>query len=144
MTQPAFTPQRANTILYCRHWSATVAFYRHLLRLPVSFENDWFVEFQLNDGAYLSIAEASRTSIAAVDGQGVTLAWQVSNLAHLHAELAAADAPVTQLRRRWGAWVFYCHDPEGHRLEFWSDATTAEKGFRAAGSEKCSSQDSKD
>lgn len=121
MTQPVFAPKRANTILYCRHWSATVAFYRHLLELPVSFENDWFVEFQLNEGAYLSIADASRASIAAVAGQGITLAWQVRDLTHLHAHLAAANAPVTPIRRRWGAWVFYCHDPEGHRLEFWDD-----------------------
>ena len=121
----ALAPKRANTILYCRHWPATVAFYRHLLGLPVSFENDWFVEFQLNDGAYLSIADASRASIAAVAGEGITLAWQVSDLAHLHAYLAAADAPVTPIRRRRGARVFYCHDPEGHRLEFWTDAAPA-------------------
>ena len=125
MTQPVFTPQRANTILYCRHWSATVAFYRSLLGLPVSFENDWFVEFQLNDGAYLSVADASRASIAAVAGQGITLAWQVRDLAGMHAHLAAAGAPVTPIRRRWDAWVFYCHDPEGHRLEFWTDQTTS-------------------
>ena len=68
---------RANTILYCRAWAATVAFYRHLLGLPVGFENDWFVEFRLNDGAYLSIADARRASIAAVAGQGITLAWQI-------------------------------------------------------------------
>lgn len=121
MSQPIYAPKRANTILYCRHWSATVAFYRRLLRLPINFENDWFVEFQLNEGAYLSVADASRTSIAAVAGQGITLAWQVSDLAHLHAHLVAAGAQVTPIRRRWGAWVFYCHDPEGHRLEFWDD-----------------------
>lgn len=121
MTPFTLTPKRANTILYCRYWPATVAFYRHVLGLPVSFENDWFVEFQLSEGANLSIADASRASIAAVAGQGITLAWQVRDLTHLHAHLAAANAPVTPIRRRWGAWVFYCHDPEGHRLEFWDD-----------------------
>ena len=115
-------PLRANTILYCHHWAATVAFYRQLLGLPVGFENEWFVEFRLNDSAYLSIADASRASIAAVGGQGITLAWQVSNLAELHSQLQAAGVAVTLLRRRWGAWVFYCHDPEGHRLEFWNDS----------------------
>ena len=112
---------RANTILYCRAWAATVAFYRHLLGLPVGFENDWFVEFRLNDGAYLSIADARRASIAAVAGQGITLAWQIHDLAEMHAHLHAAGEPVTPIRRRWGAWVFYCHDPEGHRIEFWTD-----------------------
>jgi catechol 2,3-dioxygenase-like lactoylglutathione lyase family enzyme len=112
---------RTNTILYCREWAATVLFYRHLLGLPVGFENDWFVEFRLNDGAYLSIADARRASIASVKGQGITLAWQIRDLAEMHAQLHAAGAPVTRIQRRWGAWVFYCHDPEGHRLEFWTD-----------------------
>lgn len=122
MTEIVCVPRRANTILYCGEWPATVAFYRHLLELPVSFENEWFVEFRLNAGAYLSVADASRASIAAVAGQGITLAWQVSDLGRLHAQLTAAGAPVTPIRRRWGAWVFYCHDPEGHRLEFWDTA----------------------
>ena len=122
ITQKAFAPARTNTILYCRNWAATVAFYRRQLELAVNFENDWFVEFCLHDGAYLSIADASRASIAAVAGEGITLAWQVGNLAEIHAHLETGGAEVTAIRRRWGAWVFYCHDPEGHRLEFWTAA----------------------
>jgi catechol 2,3-dioxygenase-like lactoylglutathione lyase family enzyme len=114
-------PARANTILYCRNWAATVAFYRDTLGLPVSFENDWFVEFHLVDSAYLSIAAAERSSIAAVAGQGITLAWQVNDLEDVHGQLQVQGVTVTPIRRRWGARVFYCHDPEGHRLEFWSN-----------------------
>ena len=115
--------QRTNTILYCRRWAATVQFYRDQLRLPVAFENDWFVEFQLNAAAYLSVADAARASIAAVDGQGITLAWQVHNLEAVRAHLLEQGIAATPLRRRWDAWVFYCHDPEGHRLEFWADVS---------------------
>ncbi len=115
-------PTRANTILYCRSWEATVGFYRGVLGLPVSFENEWFVEFHLGDSAYLSIADASRASIGAVEGQGITLAWQVGNLEDVYSQLQGAGVDVTPRKRRWGAWVFYCHDPEGHRLEFWSEA----------------------
>lgn len=121
MAPPILQPRRANTILYCTHWAATVAFYRETLGLTVEFANGWFVEFRVNAGAYLSIAEASRASIAAVAGQGITLAWQLDDLATCHRSLAAAGIAVTPIRRRWGAWVFYCHDPEGHRLEFWAD-----------------------
>lgn len=113
--------QRTNTILYCRRWAATVQFYRDQLRLPVAFANDWFVEFQLNAAAYLSVADAARASIAAVDGQGITLAWQVHNLEEVRNHLLQQGIAATPLRRRWDAWVFYCHDPEGHRLEFWTD-----------------------
>lgn len=127
MTQYALSPLRANTILYCRRWTATVAFYRRLLQLPVSFENDWFVEFRLNDGAYLSIAEVSRSSVAAIEGQGITLAWQVNDLEDVHRRLHADGIAVTEIRHRWGAWSFYCHDPEGHRIEFWSETLRAEE-----------------
>ena len=115
--------QRTNTILYCRRWPATVQFYRDQLRLPVAFENDWFVEFQLNAAAYLSVADAAHTSIAAVDGQGITLAWQVLDLEEVRTHLLEQGIAATPLRRRWDAWVFYCHDPEGHRLEFWADVS---------------------
>ena len=117
--------QRTNTILYCRRWAATVQFYRDQLRLPVAFANDWFVEFQLNAAAYLSVADAARASIAAVDGQGITLAWQVHNLEEVRNHLLQQGIAATPLRRRWDAWVFYCHDPEGHRLEFWAEALPA-------------------
>lgn len=120
--QHPLQPARANTILYCAAWAATVAFYRDRLALPVTFANDWFVEFQLNDGARLSIADASRATIPAVAGQGITLAWQVASLAAARAALLAAGVTTTAPQRRWGAWVCYCYDPEGHRIELWEDA----------------------
>jgi catechol-2,3-dioxygenase len=27
----------------------------------------------------------------------------------------------TEIQRKWSSLVFYCQDPEGHRLEFWVD-----------------------
>lgn len=119
---PIPTPRRANTILYCRDWAATVEFYRDRLGLPVTFINDWFIEFQVSGDAYLSIADATRASIAAVEGKGITLAWQVDPLDEVWYALQKEGIVVTPIRRRWSARAFYCHDPEGHRLEFWSDA----------------------
>jgi catechol 2,3-dioxygenase-like lactoylglutathione lyase family enzyme len=113
--------RRTNTILYCQEWEATAAFYRDTLGLPVSFANDWFVEFVLDAGAHLSIANAARASIAAVGGQGITLAWQVEDLAATRGMLEAAGVAVTPIKRRWGAWVCYCRDPEGHRIELWAE-----------------------
>jgi len=36
----------ANTIIYCRNWSESVAFYRDELKFEISFTNEWFVEFE--------------------------------------------------------------------------------------------------
>lgn len=120
--------RRTNTILYCQNWEATASFYRDTLGLSISFANDWFVEFALHEGAnivgtHLSVANAARASIAAVGGQGITLAWQVEDLPAVRGKLDAAGVAVTPVKRRWGAWVCYCHDPEGHRIELWEDAS---------------------
>jgi catechol 2,3-dioxygenase-like lactoylglutathione lyase family enzyme len=113
--------ERVNTVLYCERWSETVDFYRLEVGLPTEFENDWFVEFRLTSSAFLSIADSSRATIGAVGGQGVTLTWRVPALAEVRLRLEARGIGVTPIRRRWGADVCYCHDPEGHRLELWSD-----------------------
>ena len=116
--------ERTNTILYCREWRATVRFYRERLSLPVSFENEWFVEFQLTEDSYLSIANAARATIRDVEGQGITLSWSVPDLAQTRQRLSLRGITVTPIQHKWGAHLFYCHDPEGHRLEFWSPNAT--------------------
>jgi catechol 2,3-dioxygenase-like lactoylglutathione lyase family enzyme len=113
--------ERTNTVLYCARWSETVAFYRSVMGLAVAFENDWFVEFRLTSSSFLSIADASRATIGAVNGQGVTLTWQVEDLSAIRTLLESKGVATTPTRRRWNADVLYCHDPEGHRIEFWSD-----------------------
>ena len=63
-----------------RKWLETVVFYRNTFFFPISYQNDWFVEFQLTDRAYLSVADERRASVRSVAGQGIALSWQVSNL----------------------------------------------------------------
>lgn len=121
MTKLPIVITRANTVLYCRNWAETIRFYRHQLCLPVAFENAWFVEFQLSEDAFLSIADAARASIASVAGQGITLTLQVDDLEKVREHLLSQGILVTPIRRKWNSRVFYCHDPEGHRLEFWAN-----------------------
>ena len=45
------------------------------------------------------------------------------NAAATRSLLEAHDVAATPITQRWGADVFYCHDPEGHRIEFWSDGS---------------------
>lgn len=118
---PALHIERCNTILYCRRWSETVAFYRDVLGLTVSFENDWFVEFDVCAGASVSVAEASRSTIEAVDGQGITITWRVGDVRTAREELVRRGLDVTAIHQRWGSSACYVHDPEGHRLELWSE-----------------------
>lgn len=115
-----FEPKRTNTILYCRHWQETVSFYKEYLELPVVFANEWFVEFELTKTSFLSIANAARATISAVQGQGITLTWQVSDVAAVKAKLEKQGIVTTPIKRKWQARVCYCSDPEGHRLEFWT------------------------
>ena len=116
--------QRTNTILYCRQWQPAVRFYREQLGLAVSFENEWFVEFALTEDSFLSVADAERATIAAVGGQGITLTLKVPDLEAARGQLAQQGVEPTPIRHRWGSSVFYCYDPEGHRLEFWSSGSS--------------------
>jgi len=111
--------QRTNTILYCSRWEATVTFYREIFDFNITHQTEWFVEFQLHSNSFLSIADAKRTSIDSVNGQGVTLSWQTANVYNVHDSLQKSGIQVTNIKTKWGANLFYLHDPEGHRIELW-------------------------
>lgn len=111
--------ERTNIILYCHRWVETVAFYRNTFDFPINYQTDWFVEFQLSAHSYLSIADESRTTIHSVEGQGITLSWQVMNLQEIHTAFEKQNIPVSAVRKKWGAQLFYLHDPDGHRIELW-------------------------
>jgi catechol 2,3-dioxygenase-like lactoylglutathione lyase family enzyme len=117
--------ERTNTILYCHRWQETVAFYRDVLGFPVHYQNDWFVEFQLADRAYLSIADERRASVHGVEGQGITLSWQAASLSEIRTTLASQGVVVGEVLSKWGASLFYLHDPEGHRIELWQPNASA-------------------
>ncbi len=110
-----------NTILYCRRWPETVSFYRDILQLGISFASDWFIEFRVNETAFLSVADERRASIKSSAGAGLTITWQVDDIdaawRYLHSQ-GAEPGPIKT--HAWGDQVFYFYDPEGHRLELWS------------------------
>ena len=111
----------ANTIVYCLKWQETVDFYKNGLQLNVLTVREWFIEFELTGSARLSIADAARTSIPSSAGKGLTLAMEVEDIEATHAALLASGLWPQEIRdHAWGAQVFYLHDPEGNRLEFWS------------------------
>jgi predicted enzyme related to lactoylglutathione lyase len=115
------TFNRTNTILYCEKWSETLDFYQHDLDLPITFTTDWFVEFQLAQGAHLSIADEKRASIQSCRGKGLTLSLQVENADQAWHQLSSKGLIVEPIKdHSWGARTFYLYDPEGHRLEIWS------------------------
>jgi predicted enzyme related to lactoylglutathione lyase len=111
---------RSNSILYCSAWAEVVEFYGQRLGLPVSFANDWFVEFELGAAGFVSVADAARASIVAGDGRGITLSWQVPDVTAARAELVERGVDVSAIGRRFEADVIDTHDPAGNRIELWS------------------------
>ena len=110
-----------NTILYCQNWEETVNFYRRL-EFPITFSSDWFVEFQLTGSAHLSIADERRATIKSSGGAGITLTLQVDNADDTWQWLNDKGVKLGPVKdHAWGARVFYFFDPEGHRLEVWSE-----------------------
>ena len=121
-----FAIQRINTILYCNHFDAVVRFYRDVFRLPVVMQKAWFVEFQLRDGACLSVADAARATLSSARGAGLTLSFEVAELDAVRERLMARGVVVTPIRFIWGARGAYLNDPEGHRIEIWSPSVPAD------------------
>ena len=109
----------SNTILYCKKWQDTVAFYRDMIKLPVISSNDWFVEFKLNEMSRLSVANEARTSIGSSNGKGITISLQIADVEQTQAELMEAGINPTPIKEVWGSKAIYIYDPEGNRLEFW-------------------------
>lgn len=112
--------RRSNTILYTDRWSDTVAFYRDALGFEVAFQNAWFVEFSVAADAFVSVADASRSTIAAGTGAGLTLSFEVDDLEAVRVDLVRAGAAAGELGSRFGASTLDVYDPVGNRLEFWS------------------------
>ena len=115
---------RTNTVLYVDRWAEAVAFYRDVLGFAVAFENDWFVEFTVHDDSFVIIADASRSSIRAGGGAGLTLSWKVADVDAARASLSGAGVRVGELTTRFGTRVFDVFDPAGNRIELWSDSHT--------------------
>jgi catechol 2,3-dioxygenase-like lactoylglutathione lyase family enzyme len=109
-----------NTILYCKKWEETVAFYKTAIELPVIFSRDWFVEFKLGAMARLSVADEARASIDSSDGKGITISIEVDDVRVIRAYLASRGVNPTAIKHLWESQVLYIYDPEGNRIEFWS------------------------
>ena len=111
---------RSNTILYCDYWEKTIQFYRDILKFTITYETDWFVEFQITNQAYLSIADTQSTTISSSKGNGLTLSFEIGDLDKAHSLLSKEGVNISQINPIWGTRSFYIFDPEGHRIEFWT------------------------
>lgn len=110
----------SNIILYCSKWEKTVSFYREVLKLEINFSNEWFVEFNLNDGARLSVANDEKTSVKSSGGKGITISLNVDDIKTVHFFMVESGLNPTPIKSLWKSGVFYIYDPEGNRIEFWS------------------------
>lgn len=109
-----------NTILYCRRWKETVGFYEHKLEFNRRSLSDWMVEFRVTNSMAISLANEERTKIKSVNGQGITLTWQVEDIEYSWWELRNRGVDLEAIKsHHFGGRLFRFYDPEGHRLEIW-------------------------
>jgi catechol-2,3-dioxygenase len=113
----------SNTVLYCKNWHDMVAFYKDIMGFRQSFrKDDWFIEFVVNAGSHLSLADEAKCTISSSEGKGITLSFKVAQLSTLHRELKELGIkPSTITSHSWRAPYFYIYDPEGNRIELWND-----------------------
>ncbi len=114
-----------NVILYCDKWGETVSFYRDTIGFPIKMATDWLMEFEVGPNACLSVAGAKRTPICSAGGAGIAVTFNVVNLRSVWQELADKNVRVDPIRNnRLGGHAFFLRDPEGNRLEFWSEPSS--------------------
>lgn len=112
----------SNTILYCKKWNECVHFYRGILCLETCMEKDWFIEFRLNERSHLSIADESRASLKSAGGAGITLALKYESAEKTRSQLIHKGIDAGEIKPHpWGGRSFFIADPEGVRIEIWSD-----------------------
>lgn len=112
-----------NTILYCKTWAETLRFYQILFGCPGDPVADWFVEFQINASARISVADEARATIKSAEDKGLTVSMEVDNIdATWDAIHAKGLKPGCVATHSWGAKVFYFFDPEGRRIEIWQQS----------------------
>jgi len=115
---------RVNTVLYCRRFAETVAFYRDRLGFAASLDREWFVELEVCPGARISVADERRASVPSAGGAGLTLTLRVGDVDAVRDRLAASGLEPEPVRAHpWGARLFRIRDPEGNRVEFWSEGS---------------------
>ena len=110
----------SNIILYCKKWKDTVAFYKKVLKLQVNFSNEWFVEFNLNDTARLSVANENKSSIKSSGGKGITISLKVDDIKTMYSDMVESGINPSPIKNLWESRLFYINDPEGNRIEFWN------------------------
>jgi len=110
----------ANTIIYCKNWPESVAFYRDDMKFEVVFANEWFVEFKVNEAASLSVVDERRSATGTSSGEGVMLSFRVDDVNSLRSEMELLELDPTPIATVWNSPVFSIFDPEGIRIEFWS------------------------
>ncbi len=113
----------SNTILYSSHWLAMVEFYQQTMGFTPTFTKDrWFMELRITEGCHLSIADEAHCTIGASGGKGLTLSFKVGDLAATHQHfITCGTSPTAIASHSWRAPYFYVTDPEGNRIEIWSE-----------------------
>lgn len=112
--------------MYCEKWEESVHFYKYKMRLNITFISDWFIEFKLNEGSRLSVADQNRASTKSGPQKGITITLQVHDIYSIWNDVKKNGLQPTPIKKHpWDAFNFYVFDPEGHRIEIWESTKNA-------------------
>jgi catechol 2,3-dioxygenase-like lactoylglutathione lyase family enzyme len=113
----AITPTAFETILYVRDLDAARGFYADILGLSVFYESDFYLSFQIGEGAFLSCNGRRETYKACGTGEkGVIVEFRVADVDATHRRLVAMGIPFEfpPEDKPWGLRSCCMRDPEGY------------------------------
>ncbi len=108
------------TFLYYRDLERAIPFYRDILGLPLAIDQGWCKIYSLSPRAMVGLVDEKRGSLNASDDKAVVLSLVVEDVDAWHRHLSAAgvaDLTAPKLSREIGVYGFFCHDPEGYKIE---------------------------
>jgi len=78
------------------------------------------MEFKVNEAASLSVVDERRSATGTSSGEGVMLSFRVDDVNSVRSEMELLELGPTPIETVWDSPVFSIFDPEGVRIEFWS------------------------
>lgn len=107
--------------VFCFHWVECVSFYRDIIGLPITFENEdmGWAEFDLG-GASLAIERQCQKSMEAQSlvGRFVGISIQVDDIEEIYKELVGKGVVFSHPpeKQPWGGVLAHFNDPDGNTI----------------------------
>ena len=108
-------------VLHCRDLHASRRFYRHVVGLPIAYEREDWIQFQVGDtGLVLRPISAEQAEQPAVQ-LGIRVRYHEIDFCYKELKAHGVEVLEPPSDQGWGHRTLFFADPEGNLLEIYAD-----------------------